>query len=348
VQRDIIDILEAAYRVEQSEADWLEGVTTAFGRHVDRGFGLTGYLYDATDLEAVKLGEFWSDGRAVFGATREQVQAVVRHAEPEYVLRTWRGLPCSTVSQTPNIERQHGYAAMRSLGIHDILVVNAIDPTWHGVWLGACLPDVTQLESAEVDRWSRVAAHVASGFRVRRRLEVAERRDASRGAEAILDPGGTVLHAEPAAASQDARDALGGAAKAIERARSAKRRSLESSIDEWKGLIAARWTLVDHFESDGRRYLCARRNDAADDQARGLSEREYQVAAFLSLGHSTKLIAYELGITASTVRVLIARAIAKLGLTTRVELVHAFREGSFTMDPSAVSITEDDVVPSRR
>ncbi len=54
-----------------------------------------------------------------------------------------------------------------------------------------------------------------------------------------------------------------------------------------------------------------------------LSARERQVLAYAKLGHHNKLIAYELGIGSSTVRVLLARAAAKLGVRTRRELLHA-------------------------
>lgn len=43
-----------------------------------------------------------------------------------------------------------------------------------------------------------------------------------------------------------------------------------------------------------------------------------------SLGHSDKVIAYELGLSASTVRVLIHRAIRKLGATTRRDALARF------------------------
>src|SRR5258708_7912694 len=34
----------------------------------------------------------------------------------------------------------------------------------------------------------------------------------------------------------------------------------ERAIEEWKGLIAARWTLLDVCESDGCKYLVAQQN----------------------------------------------------------------------------------------
>jgi DNA-binding CsgD family transcriptional regulator len=52
-----------------------------------------------------------------------------------------------------------------------------------------------------------------------------------------------------------------------------------------------------------------------------LSARERQVVAAAVTGRTNKLIAYELGLSDSTVRVLLGRAKRKLELRTRRELV---------------------------
>jgi DNA-binding CsgD family transcriptional regulator len=55
-----------------------------------------------------------------------------------------------------------------------------------------------------------------------------------------------------------------------------------------------------------------------------LTQRERQVLAYAALGHTNKLIAYELGLAASTVCVLFARASTKLGTPARTETTRAF------------------------
>jgi DNA-binding NarL/FixJ family response regulator len=52
-----------------------------------------------------------------------------------------------------------------------------------------------------------------------------------------------------------------------------------------------------------------------------LSDRERQVVSLATLGRTNKMIAYELGLAHSTVRVLMARASAKLHTGSRHELV---------------------------
>ena len=68
--------------------------------------------------------------------------------------------------------------------------------------------------------------------------------------------------------------------------------------------VSARWTLVDRYERDGRRYIVAREGAARTRGAAALSERERQVVALASLGRSNKLIAYELGPAHATTRVM--------------------------------------------
>ena len=65
----------------------------------------------------------------------------------------------------------------------------------------------------------------------------------------------------------------------------------------------------------------ARRNDVADAGRAELSPRELQAVAFAALGHNNKLIAYEMGIAAETVRVLLHRAARKLDAHDRDELI---------------------------
>jgi DNA-binding NarL/FixJ family response regulator len=94
--------------------------------------------------------------------------------------------------------------------------------------------------------------------------------------------------------------------------------------------LGGRWSLLDSFESNGRQYVVAARNTVSSER-QDLSPREAQVVGLLALGHSNKVISYELGLAWSTVRVLVHRAARKLGVGTRKELERTaagFRETS--------------------
>jgi DNA-binding CsgD family transcriptional regulator len=100
----------------------------------------------------------------------------------------------------------------------------------------------------------------------------------------------------------------------------------EISLPRCRPLLSERWTLVDTYERDGKRYVVAWRNDAHRRRPDALSPRERQVLELALGGDSNKRIAYELGISASTVGVLLHRASEKLGTHGRAELLQRFRD----------------------
>ena len=92
---------------------------------------------------------------------------------------------------------------------------------------------------------------------------------------------------------------------------------------EWRALLAARWTLVDELERDGQRYLLVRRRVPPPKGLEALTPREREALALARRGHNNKSIAYEMGITASTVAVLLGRAAKRLGCD-RAELIATY------------------------
>jgi DNA-binding CsgD family transcriptional regulator len=168
-------------------------------------------------------------------------------------------------------------------------------------------------------RWSRITAHIAAALRLRRRIE-----QTAVESEAVLSPSGSILHATGPARDINARDRLRAAARSIDRSRGALRRSDPGeALEIWRALCEGRWSLVDRFESDGRRYLVAHRNEPTQPDLRKLSRREATVVGFVRLGQSNKEIAYALGISLSSVATHLSGALRKLGLPSRAGLVAA-------------------------
>ena len=100
----------------------------------------------------------------------------------------------------------------------------------------------------------------------------------------------------------------------------------------WQCLVDARWTLLDEFESDGKRYMVALPN-APRGAASHLSGRESQVLSEVAHGLSNKEIAYRIGLQPSTIATLIARGAKKLGVESRVALVKHVRAMQQPIDP---------------
>lgn len=147
---------------------------------------------------------------------------------------------------------------------------------------------------------TKLTCHLAAAHRLRQSLTRGDAR--ANAVEAILDREGNVLHAEGEARAKPALARLKSSAHAIARSRGALR-SLDprQAVQELKGLIASRWTLVDVSETAGKKYLVARQNEPRIQGDKGLTDREQDVVALAALGQHNKLIAYNLGIAASTV-----------------------------------------------
>jgi DNA-binding CsgD family transcriptional regulator len=223
--------------------------------------------------------------------------------------------------------------AVRSVleyGNKDGMIVTAIDPYGVGFYISLHLPEVTKLSEKERARWRMVGAHLAAGFRLRRGLDEHGAPTADRGvdeAEAILDPRSfSLAHAKGPALNADARERLRDAAVRLDRARGSLRKSdPEKSLEAWWALLHGRWSLVDWFDIDGRRFVLAHPNPPNVGDPRGLTQREAQVVAFAALGESQKLIRYRIGVSESLVSRALASAMHKLGVTTQAQLVEKLR-----------------------
>ena len=94
---------------------------------------------------------------------------------------------------------------------------------------------------------------------------------------------------------------------------------MDQATQLWHELQDGSWSVVDQVDHDQRRFLLTRRNASPGDRA--FTKREREVIALSSHGHANKVIAFELGITPSTVSTHLSRAAAKLGMSSRYEIM---------------------------
>ena len=120
-----------------------------------------------------------------------------------------------------------------------------------------------------------------------------------------------IFQAREGAVRQTARASLRKSVCRLDQLRTRHGRSdPDRALEGWEGLVQGRWSLVDHFDSDGRRFVLAIKNDPRFPDPRGLTLRERQVAEFIGQGHSGKEISYMLGISPSAVTNCTTRAVA--------------------------------------
>jgi DNA-binding CsgD family transcriptional regulator len=257
---------------------------------------------------------------AALGLLRDSVALFT----PTYLARTFLSVGVSLGRKLSMPEMRAMFDGLDELGFPDSFGVRGLDPTGLMVFLGFLMSSAGDPPPAEKDVYRRMAHHLGVAHRYRRRLRASQpgraAPDPSQGAEAILDARRRVVDAVGPAKTKAVRQALVTAAKARDLAHTTKA-SAREGLRRWSPLTSARWTLVDSFERSGARYVVARENLAAVRGLTLLTDRERQVVALLAIGTSTKAIAYALGISDTTVRVLIARAATKLGVDSRAALL---------------------------
>jgi DNA-binding CsgD family transcriptional regulator len=319
---DWIRILESAYDMAGEDRGWLQAVADVARPGLDCGVGLVAYFFDAS-RPRLKIFDYVSAGapeQAIEFARRVHSHPMWRSAE---MLRATYRSPSAlrySVDMGNRRMRELLSATGQSAPSGRVLLLNAADPSHRGCVFGAVDPAGNAAMLKRKAAWSRVAAHIAAGLRLRRRLAQQEIRPSVEAA--ILSPSGVVLHAEGPAKMRTARDALRDATMAIEKARGRLRRSdPDAALKLWRGLLDGRWSLIDRFEQDGRRLIVAHRNNVTTRGLRALTFRERQVAAYAALGHSNKLIAYELGLSLGSVGTHLTSVLMKLGAKSRIELV---------------------------
>ncbi|NVB79686.1 MAG: hypothetical protein HOV81_14920 [Kofleriaceae bacterium] len=112
------------------------------------------------------------------------------------------------------------------------------------------------------------------------------------------------------ARTQTARSALRRAVLQRERARGG-RRSGEGEL--WTALVLGRWTLIDRFEENGRRFVLAVRTPQMA-AIRALDARERRIIAAVARGESNKAIAIDNSLSEATISRIVRRALASLGV----------------------------------
>jgi DNA-binding CsgD family transcriptional regulator len=207
----------------------------------------------------------------------------------------------------------------------DYLGVVAIEPRRSGICV--CVPYAREVSiPPRTNRQlTRLTAHLCSAMRLRSRAGRPE------GVEAVLDPSGRVQHASGDARAAPVRASLTAAVRSVERARGRLRRTdPDEALAIWQALFDGRYSIVERSESDGRRFLLARRNEPSVRDPRALGPSERDVLAYAALGHSNKYIGYLLGISPSTVATRLASGLRKMGLGSRreaIELLGAIASG---------------------
>ena len=305
-------VVEAGYRLDRGEREWLEGIVEVLAPQLDEGLGVVAWTYELSAGRARTAQTAFGGAMALLPLRRnvEMTEAISAELAVGGAVVTLSASLCA-MSQRKLTTRTRSYA--EPLGWRDILRASATDPDGFGIGVAVPLGARRQPTRLEQAYLGRILAHLCTALRVRRRRE--------RTGEAIDEAiSRTDFRAELAE-----RGARREAVVAIDRAG----RWLEGTeagrvLDAWRAMIDGSWTLFEQFEHDGRRFLVARRKEPWARPCDGLTTQEVACAIYAADGHSQKLIAYELGLSEATVSLHLRRSMRKLGLRSRAELCRAF------------------------
>ena len=222
--------------------------------------------------------------------------------------------------------RMDGWLARRPErlpSVQDAVAVMLPGPEGKPLMLTVTCAQPHRIHESEQALWHRIAIHWSAGCRLAGRTQHVEAEDV----EAILTAEGQVAHASGLGSTPQARELLRQATKDIDRARSRRGRADPiAALELWQGLLAGRWSLVEHFDSDGSRFMLARRNDPGVPDPAVLTRRQRQVVFYASLGLSNKETAYALGLAENTISAHLAAGLARLRLKSRAELIRTSSE----------------------
>lgn len=326
-----VEVVERAYDIESPTPRWLESIRESAERAFSGQLAVQAYTFLVSATGNFGVGHIASDP-----AWRSVLERAHASAEPAVIREVYlRGPVRNVVQAVAGNLGDPGYQEVVRSGIGNVTLALGIDPGGRGAALVFLQPKrrpAQRLRTRPVRQTlERIAAHLACAYRLRGRDTDESKHpgdddtrvdEATRGEDAVLTAGGDLLHAVGDARDPESRSALREAARRIDRARSRRGGAdPEQALGLWRALVDGRWSLVERFESDGRRILIARRNDPTAGCNRGLSEQERKIVALLALGHSLKMCAYELGRAESTVSELARSALRKMGITGRSELV---------------------------
>lgn len=320
----IVDLLGSAYAEDQDDAAFVDRVLRALMAMAGARSGVFMRFASRYDEE----------GRFCFRSISELVSLgpdAVAGAEFKEGLRgapiaelLWGRTQGNVMSQITGLGERlpamPGWNTHWRRGIVDSIGLTSLDARGDGVGICTGLAHQGSLSPRETRLLARLATHVGARDRLRK-VKGSRRLDE---AEVVFSQDGQVVHARDEVVTR----ARTGAAKAGLAARDFARKSrhdVEKALEVWQGLVDGRWSIVDHVDTDGRRFVLAVKNAPRVDRRANLTPTERRVTALAAMGHSDKEIAYMLGVSATAVDAALRRGRRKLGVRSRTQLAMVWR-----------------------
>ena len=304
---DWLAIVEAAYRVELGEVEWLEGLLSAARGVFDEGLGMSVMMYRGTPDSGI-VPERLISGGAVNGMSPQHLIYLIRDAflRSDSLSTVFWNTPCGLATESFFAEAPAVLSYLDEHGLTDAWAVNGRVSSVEGCLLLAYLSKSRRPSVRALRRAARIAHALSNAIRLRRQLAIAR---------VVERPDSAVVRAARADL------ALRRDADAEHSTRLHDAAPEPANLGGHDGLRP-----VDQFSFEGVSYVILRSTERPSNFEQ-LSPREREVLAHAASGCSNKAIGYELGVAASTVGVLLCRGARKLGAGSRGEAIARYREG---------------------
>lgn len=313
---DVVRSLRAIQRTDLSDRSWAAQIAAELTHDRRSELGANAYFYGLTPD-----GRTWVDfAQQVFDADPDVYNP---HLSPEGFAYVY-----ATEPRADNgawlFEQEDGAlpgeieSNMTSIGMKDWLGLTA--PTEErGLMFIVPMTVRAGLSPMEHKHFNVLSRLLAHQLRLRNALTAPERLENAR-----FEPNGRCTHAEGAATDPTMRELLRRAVLTRERARLLEGRETGDCLALWSSIVDGSWTFIDEWDEAGRRTIVALRVPPAERALRRLTADERAVLAYAVRGEPDKVAGYGLDMAPSTVANHLRRAMAKLGLGDRAQLIRTY------------------------
>ncbi|MGD8310877.1 MAG: helix-turn-helix transcriptional regulator [Chromatiales bacterium] len=322
MNHDWIAVIESAYRLDRDDTAWLQSLLTQARPLIDQGLPPVAWIYRHSPNRRHLT---FADGAAP--EYRRWVKLAHAGRDPRlYELLYGQGRCLGTIVRdmfTVLPDEEQKFRTVTAGRAADLLLAAGHTGTGDAIAFAAYSRKQIVVPRQHPRRWRQLGAHLGAGLRLRSAVSALCLEE--HPVEAVCDPDGRLRDARNDGRERNAREQLRHAVRLMDRVRCRSRRlRADDALAEWEALVAGRWSLIEHFDSDDRRFIVAVRNDPQYADPRGLTQRERQVAEYVGMGRSSSEIAYTLGLAPSSVTDCSLRAQRKLGLDSWRELATFF------------------------
>ena len=338
-QPDWVRVVEALYALERADEAWARGVVAAL-RSIfpdDDGGAALIVLEHGRGATERALPLVVGEGKSSQFTLGRDVEPLDRHVFEALFYSRHLALTHSEALRRIQVEQGAVFDEMysRRPGQRDALGIVARPEPGVIAFVGRPLSARTTLGPSQRRLLSHLALHLESAVRLRRRPEAVL---------AVITPEGEIVHREgETIRASDASERV----RQIERVRIQRERRPSNALNLWKALLQGAASVIERWDGSRRRYLVVE-NSPSRRAHRALSPREIETVRMAARGLASKFIAYGLGISEAAVSDGLKTAAAKLGVSSRRELVRVAsllaQQSRSPIDTARLTATEREIL----